>query len=80
MRWPQDYRDALARAASLAAQEQRAAARQGDLDLRAWLAGSGCQVVELAPDQRSAFEAAAQPVLELARRRLDTRLFDLIPA
>src|SRR5205085_11386944 len=40
--WPADYRGALTEAASIAAREQRTAARQADLDLRAWLAHSVC--------------------------------------
>jgi TRAP-type C4-dicarboxylate transport system substrate-binding protein len=76
--WPEDHRRALARAASTAALEQRVLARRSDQDLQAWLAEAGCMVVELTADQRSAFEAAAQPVLELARQRLDARLLDLV--
>jgi TRAP-type C4-dicarboxylate transport system substrate-binding protein len=75
--WPEDHRRALAQAASQAAREQRTAAEKADLDLEAWLEGEGCSVVRLTSGQRSLFEAAAEPVLELARRRLDARLFDL---
>ena len=35
-------------------------------------------VVRLTAEQRAAFQSAAQPVLEQARRRLDARLFDLV--
>jgi TRAP-type C4-dicarboxylate transport system substrate-binding protein len=76
--WPEDRRRALARAAWLAAQEQRVAAGRAEADLRVWLAGEGCDVVELTAAQRSAFEAAALPVLERARQRLHARLFDLV--
>ena len=75
--WPAAHREALARAAAQAAEEQRTAARRSDLDLEAWL-GDRCMVVALTADQRSAFEEAAQPVLERARKRLGGRLLDLV--
>ena len=76
--WPEEHRRALAQAATQAAREQRTAARRSDLDLKAWLEGAGCLVVELTDDQRSAFEEAAQPVLARTRERLEPRLFDLV--
>ena len=76
--WPDDHRRALGQAASRAAREQRAAADKADADLEAWLEAEGCMVVRLTAEQRSAFQSAAQPVLEQARRRLEARLFDLV--
>ena len=41
------------------------------------MAAEGCMVVRPTSGHRSLFKAAAEPVLEVARRRLDARLFDL---
>jgi TRAP-type C4-dicarboxylate transport system substrate-binding protein len=75
--WPEDHRRALTQAAALAVREQRTDALRSEHGLQVWLGGTGCAMVELTADQRAAFEAAAQPVLERARRRLGGRLLDL---
>lgn len=76
--WPPDHRRALAEAAAVAAGEQRVTAQRIDLDLKTRLVEQGSLVVEPTAEQRSAFETAAQPVLERARRRLGSGLFDLL--
>lgn len=76
--WPEDHRRALAEAAAVAAREQRVTAQRIDLELKTRLIERGGLVVEPTAEQRSAFERAAQPVLERAHRRLGSGLFDLL--
>ena len=76
--WPGDAREILQRVVTSAIARQRAAATRAEVELRERLARQGTTILELTRDERAAFRAVAEPVLDHARARLDDDLWALL--
>jgi TRAP-type transport system periplasmic protein len=73
-----DVRHVVDEAVSHAVAVQRKAASEMELALRRRLDSDGHEVVDLTVGERSSFEAAARPAIEMARRAVPQDLFDLV--
>jgi TRAP-type C4-dicarboxylate transport system substrate-binding protein len=76
--WPEDVRIAVDEAARAATAYQHRLAAAEDDDVRKKLDPAHNEVIELTPDERAAFVAAVQPVLEKHRGALDPKLFEYL--
>lgn len=75
--WPEEIRAAMQRAVTEAVAFQRGLAEQEAVDARAAIEAEGCDVVELTPEEHSAFAEAVRPQLDDARAQYGDELFDL---
>jgi TRAP-type C4-dicarboxylate transport system substrate-binding protein len=73
--WPPEVQEAVSRAAREATSLQRQLAASEDEDVLTRLDPRENDVIELTPEERSAFVAAVEPVLARHRARLDPALF-----
>jgi TRAP-type C4-dicarboxylate transport system substrate-binding protein len=78
--WPADLQDAMRGAVQEAIAFQRDLHVREEEDARRAMEAAGCEIVELTPDQHSAFVAAVQPLLREAREEYGDDLFGLVPA
>jgi TRAP-type C4-dicarboxylate transport system substrate-binding protein len=78
--WPGDLQDAMRGAVQEAIAFQRDLHVREEEDARRAIAAQGCEIVELKPDQHSAFVAAVQPIFGEARKQYGEGLFELVQA
>jgi TRAP-type C4-dicarboxylate transport system substrate-binding protein len=80
--WPADLQDAMRAAVQEAIVFQRDLHVREEEDARRAIAAQGCEIVELSPDQHSAFVSAVQPIFGEARKQYGDGLFELahVPA
>lgn len=75
--WPDDAREVLYEAVSVAVAQQRQEAARKETELQAWLSKQGTRILHLDDEEHRQFRAAAQPVLIEAARQFDRALFEL---
>jgi len=76
--WGTKIQSAVKKSARNAIQSQRILAMRQETELRAQLEKKGVEVIDLSTEERNAFIKTVKPVLDNARRRLDSRLFELV--
>jgi TRAP-type transport system periplasmic protein len=76
--WPEDLRAAMAGAVKAAIAFQRDLHEREEEAAQRAIEAAGCEIVELAPEEHSAFVFAVSPIYEEARRQCGERLFDLV--
>jgi TRAP-type C4-dicarboxylate transport system substrate-binding protein len=77
--WPERLQQAMREAIAAAVAFQRDLARVEDEEARAAITGEGCEIVELAPDQHTAFAAAVAPIYAEARGLYPAEILSLLP-
>lgn len=76
--WPDDAREALQAAATLAIAQQREDAARTEVELQRRLESEGLEILALTPQEHAAFRTVAQPVLDQARSVFDAELWALL--
>jgi tripartite ATP-independent transporter DctP family solute receptor len=77
--WPDDLKRAMQTAVTEAVAFQRKLAVEEHEQSRKAIEDAGCEIVELTPDEHSAFVAAVQPLLADARRMYGEEMFKMVP-
>jgi TRAP-type transport system periplasmic protein len=78
--WPGALQTAMKAAVREAITAQRELAVREEEIARKSLERAGCEIVDLAPEERAAFVRAVKPLHDEARERFGNALFDLLPA
>lgn len=78
--WPEALQTAMKRAVREAITAQRELAVREEEIARKTLDSSGCEIVELTPEEREAFVRAVRPLHDEARKRFGEEIFGLLKA
>jgi len=77
--WPARLQQAMREAVAAAVAFQRDLARTEDEEARAAIAGEGCEIAELSPNELAAFAAAVRPIYAEARALYPEQILKLLP-
>lgn len=78
--WPDEVRESVQDALALATPAQRGFAAGEDAEFMSNIDPSRNELIELSTDERAAFEAAVQPVVEKSMERFRDELFEYLPS
>jgi C4-dicarboxylate-binding protein DctP len=76
--WPDDLKRAMQQAVTESVAFQRKLAVEENETSRKAIEGAGCEIVELTPQEHSAFVAAVQPLLADARKMYGEEMFKMV--
>lgn len=77
--WPEEVRTAVAESLAVATPAQRGFAAAEDDEIRSRMDPSRNELIELSEDERAAFVAAVQPVVDKTMGRFRDELFEYLP-